>query len=152
MNLNKKANLIENNNLTERANLMARANLTEAANLNQMTNLNQRTNLNQNNTLKNGFRKSISMALIATLVLSSAVYASAGTMTPTSPVLPQAGGQVQIYLKPDVNIIVDGQEKIFCDVNNEVVYPIIYNGSTLSLIHISEPTRLGMISYAVFCL
>ena len=26
---------------------------------------------------------------------------------------------------------------------------IIYN---LSLIHISEPTRLGMISYAVFCL
>src|SRR5450756_617613 len=25
-------------------------------------------------------------------------------------------------------------------------------GDTLSLIHISEPTRLGMISYAVFCL
>src|SRR5450756_1698423 len=25
-------------------------------------------------------------------------------------------------------------------------------GYTLSLIHISEPTRLGMISYAVFCL
>src|SRR5450756_2987202 len=25
-------------------------------------------------------------------------------------------------------------------------------GMTLSLIHISEPTRLGMISYAVFCL
>src|SRR5450756_3034702 len=25
-------------------------------------------------------------------------------------------------------------------------------GHTLSLIHISEPTRLGMISYAVFCL
>src|SRR5665648_84311 len=93
-------------------------------------NLNKKANLNENNTLKNGFRKSISMALIATLVLSSAVYASAGTMTPTSPVLPQAGGQAQVYLKGDVNIIVDGQEKIFCDVNNEVVYPIIYNGST----------------------
>src|SRR5450759_5898084 len=26
------------------------------------------------------------------------------------------------------------------------------HGKTLSLIHISEPTRLGMISYAVFCL
>src|SRR5450756_1468299 len=26
------------------------------------------------------------------------------------------------------------------------------NGDSLSLIHISEPTRLGMISYAVFCL
>ena len=25
-------------------------------------------------------------------------------------------------------------------------------GEALSLIHISEPTRLGMISYAVFCL
>nr|CUV48023.1 protein of unknown function [Ralstonia solanacearum] len=29
---------------------------------------------------------------------------------------------------------------------------LIDNGVTLSLIHISEPTRLGMISYAVFCL
>ena len=27
-----------------------------------------------------------------------------------------------------------------------------YSGIGLSLIHISEPTRLGMISYAVFCL
>src|SRR5428012_17493 len=27
-----------------------------------------------------------------------------------------------------------------------------YTGCELSLIHISEPTRLGMISYAVFCL
>ena len=31
--------------------------------------------------------------------------------------------------------------------NEEAVLPL-----TLSLIHISEPTRLGMISYAVFCL
>ena len=30
--------------------------------------------------------------------------------------------------------------------------PFISNHDTLSLIHISEPTRLGMISYAVFCL
>ena len=29
---------------------------------------------------------------------------------------------------------------------------IVHVGQTLSLIHISEPTRLGMISYAVFCL
>src|SRR5450756_2138643 len=28
----------------------------------------------------------------------------------------------------------------------------LYHGIHLSLIHISEPTRLGMISYAVFCL
>src|SRR5450756_72466 len=30
--------------------------------------------------------------------------------------------------------------------------PIIVQGRLLSLIHISKPTRLGMISYAVFCL
>src|SRR5450759_3088690 len=30
------------------------------------------------------------------------------------------------------------------------INPVV--GETLSLIHISEPTRLGMISYAVFCL
>src|SRR5450756_2694338 len=29
---------------------------------------------------------------------------------------------------------------------------VIEGGAHLSLIHISEPTRLGMISYAVFCL
>jgi len=118
MNLSKKADLIENENLTEKANLIEKESLT------------RRANPKQNKTLKNGFRKSISMALIATLVLSGATVASAGSMTPMSAVLPQAGGQVQVYLKPDVNIIVDGQEKIFCDVNNEVVYPIIYNGST----------------------
>ena len=31
----------------------------------------------------------------------------------------------------------------------EITWP---DEQTLSLIHISEPTRLGMISYAVFCL
>ena len=136
MNSSKKAYLIENDNLTESANQRGNNNLTEMTNpvqmgdLKQMTKLSQSINPNQKITLKNGFRKSIAMALTVTLVLSSAVFASAGTMTPMAPVLPQAGGQAQVYLKPDVNIIVDGQEKIFCDVNNVVVYPIIYNGST----------------------
>ena len=31
----------------------------------------------------------------------------------------------------------------------QLIYPSVIH---LSLIHISEPTRLGMISYAVFCL
>src|SRR5450756_2834438 len=35
---------------------------------------------------------------------------------------------------------------------NLVTAGIFKSGWTLSLIHISEPTRLGMISYAVFCL
>src|SRR5659263_746066 len=33
-----------------------------------------------------------------------------------------------------------------------VHWPLIDEDLSLSLIHISEPTRLGMISYAVFCL
>src|SRR5665648_581174 len=32
------------------------------------------------------------------------------------------------------------------------IYPVGEMYGNLSLIHISEPTRLGMISYAVFCL
>src|SRR5450759_3210840 len=38
--------------------------------------------------------------------------------------------------------------------NEDSTLHITYNGEiyNLSLIHISEPTRLGMISYAVFCL
>src|SRR5450756_2940561 len=37
-------------------------------------------------------------------------------------------------------------------VRRDLVYRASATGSLLSLIHISEPTRLGMISYAVFCL
>src|SRR5450759_5602800 len=33
-----------------------------------------------------------------------------------------------------------------------MAYPLTGQAPCLSLIHISEPTRLGMISYAVFCL
>src|SRR5450756_276058 len=33
-----------------------------------------------------------------------------------------------------------------------VIRQIVMDHPSLSLIHISEPTRLGMISYAVFCL
>ena len=32
------------------------------------------------------------------------------------------------------------------------LFEVLGDGAVLSLIHISEPTRLGMISYAVFCL
>eukprot|EP00825_Cyclidium_porcatum_P049079 TRINITY_DN8402_c0_g1_i2.p2 TRINITY_DN8402_c0_g1~~TRINITY_DN8402_c0_g1_i2.p2 ORF type:complete len:109 (-),score=31.45 TRINITY_DN8402_c0_g1_i2:15-341(-) len=40
-------------------------------------------------------------------------------------------------------------EMRFTQTNNQQETMLNYN---LSLIHISEPTRLGMISYAVFCL
>ena len=92
--------------------------------------MNLSRNMSQKINMKNGIRKSISIALMATLVFSSAVCASAVTMTPMSPVSPKANGQVQVYIKPDVDIIVKGQEKIFYNVDKKVVYPIIYNGST----------------------
>ncbi|CZR96594.1 hypothetical protein CDFC105_61386 [Clostridioides difficile] len=42
---------------------------------------------------------------------------------------------------------------VSCLSNSEnTLYPVITMIILLSLIHISEPTRLGMISYAVFCL
>ena len=37
------------------------------------------------------------------------------------------------------------------DPRDEVRRAVAYSFSGLSLIHISEPTRLGMISYAVYC-
>src|SRR5450756_2969409 len=46
------------------------------------------------------------------------------------------GGDIQAFTYPDQFALMDGTE----------------SPEALSLIHISEPTRLGMISYAVFCL
>ena len=43
-------------------------------------------------------------------------------------------------------------EEIRSQMTYEQAQNVIVDCGTLSLIHISEPTRLGMISYAVFCL
>eukprot|EP00825_Cyclidium_porcatum_P012349 TRINITY_DN16440_c0_g1_i2.p2 TRINITY_DN16440_c0_g1~~TRINITY_DN16440_c0_g1_i2.p2 ORF type:complete len:119 (-),score=24.84 TRINITY_DN16440_c0_g1_i2:28-384(-) len=45
--------------------------------------------------------------------------------------------------------VIANNEQLFLDLGFSVVLTQAYY---LSLIHISEPTRLGMISYAVFCL
>src|SRR5665648_1200971 len=53
----------------------------------------------------------------------------------------------------DVNVI--GTRHVLDAMDKQGIYSIIFISSAavyLSLIHISEPTRLGMISYAVFCL
>src|SRR5450759_5251652 len=50
----------------------------------------------------------------------------------------------QTKLEPLDAIIIKG--------NVRYLRPTLYDLLALSLIHISEPTRLGMISYAVFCL
>src|SRR5665648_1108168 len=51
-----------------------------------------------------------------------------------------------------VRKFLSGLEKSFSDGNNGALQPFLLSFEYLSLIHISEPTRLGMISYAVFCL
>src|SRR5665648_1203308 len=52
---------------------------------------------------------------------------------------------------PNVNVI-DMTKPTAGDLHDYAVTPDDMKNLELSLIHISEPTRLGMISYAVFCL
>src|SRR5659263_757535 len=53
---------------------------------------------------------------------------------------PSVGGQAPVFTDRIVKYIANSAAK---NINSD---------ESLSLIHISEPTRLGMISYAVFCL
>src|SRR5450759_2805094 len=82
--------------------------------------------------------------LIVTALLWCAITASAqsdrGTIS--GAVLDSSGGAI-----PNAEIVLT-------NVDTQVVTRATANdvGLYLSLIHISEPTRLGMISYAVFCL
>src|SRR5450756_2483486 len=60
---------------------------------------------------------------------------------------------VHITWKPDVIRVVEDIPELSLK-RGETFFRYMYRGEgfALSLIHISEPTRLGMISYAVFCL
>src|SRR5450759_1345574 len=72
--------------------------------------------------------------------------------------LVEAAGRQAIYIKCDVS----SEESVaamakqvqgkFSHVDIVINCAGIFPQKDLSLIHISEPTRLGMISYAVFCL
>src|SRR5450756_1667318 len=59
---------------------------------------------------------------------------------------------------PRVALVVDEDGRVLVKPDVAAIWPAVllrranHDGSHLSLIHISEPTRLGMISYAVFCL
>ena len=56
----------------------------------------------------------------------------------------------KVYLElSSLGCFLNGNSNSNCSTNHWVV---THSDKSLSLIHISEPTRLGMISYAVFCL
>ena len=57
----------------------------------------------------------------------------------------QAGDKITVELKFWIGNVGEGADQDYMAGDDGVVLK-------LSLIHISEPTRLGMISYAVFCL
>ena len=60
-------------------------------------------------------------------------------------------GENVIDCEPVIGYLHRGMEKIAENRTNVMYVPYV-SRMDLSLIHISEPTRLGMISYAVFCL
>lgn len=75
--------------------------------------------------MKSAIKSITVLSLILTLLATGPVSA-----IERMALAPETSGKIQVYLKPDVTILVDGEEKIFQDVNGSIVYPIIYNGST----------------------
>ena len=73
------------------------------------------------------------------------------------PFLFNLNGLINLSLENWENSVQVFQQAIDCDdkfveAYNNIGIAYSHLGKELSLIHISEPTRLGMISYAVFCL
>lgn len=62
-------------------------------------------------------------ALLFSTTIASAYAAISGYETP----VPK---KVMFYLKPDITVEMNGARQIFKDANGQIVYPIIYNGST----------------------
>ncbi len=62
-------------------------------------------------------------SLLFTTSITAAYAANSGSATPVQK-------KVMFYLKPDISVEMNGVRQVFKDVNNQIVYPIIYNGST----------------------
>ena len=93
--------------------------------------------------------------LFAIMLLTSFLAACATAPTETS-----SSSTIQSDVVGGIYVGTDTVEMLAIDVPDRVFfaydsYSLAASAQTtlnLSLIHISEPTRLGMISYAVFCL
>src|SRR5450756_2884839 len=83
--------------------------------------------------------QSIAIVAIAAVIAFSPALGAKQLVKAETPVTPPSvsvNGTGKITVKPTIARINFG----------------VFTSKDLSLIHISEPTRLGMISYAVFCL
>src|SRR5450759_5739959 len=71
-----------------------------------------------------------------------------------APSAPQERGGVVLFQVPFASTMSDSDLALLARTLDLVthMHPKMHPDPNLSLIHISEPTRLGMISYAVFCL
>src|SRR5450759_2565394 len=72
------------------------------------------------------------------------VVAAEKSLTETRKKMNDAGIEVRLFIAPD-------GRQIEASARTGSQFIELHTGQFLSLIHISEPTRLGMISYAVFC-
>lgn len=62
-------------------------------------------------------------ALLFSTTIASAYATISGYETPVQK-------KAVFYLKPDITVEMNGARQIFKDANGQIVYPIIYNGST----------------------
>ncbi|MDD2190757.1 MAG: stalk domain-containing protein [Eubacteriales bacterium] len=62
-------------------------------------------------------------SLLFTTSITAAYAANSESATP-------APKKVMFYLKPDISVEMNGVRQVFKDAKNQIVYPIIYNGST----------------------
>src|SRR5665648_159416 len=111
----------------------------------------------KNNSIQSGKRSLQSLLILLLLfinnfqALSSSYYVNSNNGSDIN-----TGSENSAWktLKPlNSMLFKPGDQVLFaCTSNFTGGFTINGTGSDLSLIHISEPTRLGMISYAVFCL
>ena len=75
-------------------------------------------------------REFTALILAALLLLATAGNPGSVSAIERTALTSTATDKIQVYVKPDVTIILNGEQRIFRDGEGRIVYPIIYNGST----------------------
>ncbi len=72
----------------------------------------------------------LSVILAVLLLLATAGNPDSASAIERTALSTAATDKIQVYIKPDVTIVLNGEERIFRDAEGRIVYPMIYNGST----------------------